>query len=158
MRYAFIKEQSDRHAVRTLCRMVQVHPSGYYAWRRQAESARAADDFVEYCDAFFRSTVLSEHCSSWYNGGRPGGFVHGLWPGSGSHVDLVHREPRWEDWEYEYLDEGGAGTGGGNRFMWFLGRGATRKEQDPDADMTPYIQNPADCDLRNLHELWWSYP
>jgi cation diffusion facilitator CzcD-associated flavoprotein CzcO len=28
----------------------------------------AADDFVEYCDAFFPTTVLSENCSSWSNG------------------------------------------------------------------------------------------
>jgi cation diffusion facilitator CzcD-associated flavoprotein CzcO len=28
----------------------------------------AADDFVEYCDAFFPTTVLSEECSSWSNG------------------------------------------------------------------------------------------
>lgn len=28
----------------------------------------AADDFVEFCDAFFPKTVLSENCSSWANG------------------------------------------------------------------------------------------
>lgn len=44
MRYAFIKVQSGLHAVRTLCQMMQVHPSGYYAWRQQAESARASED------------------------------------------------------------------------------------------------------------------
>ncbi|ROW14210.1 hypothetical protein VPNG_04322 [Cytospora leucostoma] len=29
---------------------------------------KAADDFVEYCDAFFSKTVLNDGCSSWYNG------------------------------------------------------------------------------------------
>lgn len=28
----------------------------------------ATDDFVEYCDAFFPTTVLTENCSSWSNG------------------------------------------------------------------------------------------
>lgn len=37
VRYAFIKVQSKSHAVRTLCQMMQVHPSGYYAWCQQAE-------------------------------------------------------------------------------------------------------------------------
>jgi hypothetical protein len=31
-------------------------------------SKEAADDFVEYSDAFFPKTVLSEGCSSWTNG------------------------------------------------------------------------------------------
>lgn len=31
-------------------------------------SKAATDDFIEYVDAFFSRTVLSDHCSSWYNG------------------------------------------------------------------------------------------
>jgi cation diffusion facilitator CzcD-associated flavoprotein CzcO len=31
-------------------------------------SKAATDDFVEYIDAFFAQTVLSDNCSSWYNG------------------------------------------------------------------------------------------
>ncbi len=85
-------------------------------------SAKAADDFQDYADAFFFKTVLSESCSSWYNGGRPGGRIHGLWPGSAGHVTAIRREPRWEDFEYEYLSETG------NRFLWYFGNGWTRKE------------------------------
>lgn len=33
-----------------------------------APSKAATDDFVEYCDAFFPTTVLTENCSSWSNG------------------------------------------------------------------------------------------
>ncbi|KAK7996419.1 hypothetical protein PG989_004459 [Apiospora arundinis] len=109
-------------------------------------SRRAADDFVEYCDAFFRSTVLTENCSSWYNGGRPGARIHGLWPGSGAHVELVLREPRWEDWEYTYLNRDG------NRLMWYFGNGHTRKEEDPASDMTRYVRDPSEIDLRTLHD------
>ncbi len=40
MRYAFIRDHERQHAVRTLCRVLKVHPSGYYAWRHQPRSAR----------------------------------------------------------------------------------------------------------------------
>lgn len=44
MRYAFIKAHERVHAVRRLCKVLDVHPSGYYAWRRAPESARAVED------------------------------------------------------------------------------------------------------------------
>ncbi|KAI0907693.1 4-hydroxyacetophenone monooxygenase [Ustulina deusta] len=115
-------------------------------------SKKAADEFVDYADAFFGKTVLSENCSSWYNSGKPGSRVHGLWPGSGAHLTQILREPRWEDWEYEYL------TQTGNRFAWYFGKGYTIKELDPNADMTPYLQDPEKIDIRDLHESWWNLP
>ncbi|KAI1480393.1 FAD/NAD(P)-binding domain-containing protein [Daldinia eschscholtzii] len=115
-------------------------------------SRKAADDFVQYSDAFFETTVLSENCSSWYNSGRPGSRIHGLWPGSAAHVTIIYREPRWEDWEYEYLSESG------NRLAWYFGVGSTLKEQDPNVDIVPYIKDPATIDLRDLHESWWDLP
>lgn len=115
-------------------------------------SKKAADDFVQYSDAFFDTTVLSENCSSWYNSGRPGSRIHGLWPGSAAEQTIVYRNPRWEDWEYEYLSETG------NRFAWYFGLGSTKKEQDPDSDITRYIRDPASIDLRDVHESWWDLP
>lgn len=115
-------------------------------------SAAAADEFVEYVDAFFATTVLADGCSSWYNGGRPGGRIHGVWPGTAGHVTAVRREPRWEDWEYEYLGDSR------NRFAWYFGNGWTAKEQDPDSDMTSYLRVPGEIDLRDLHESWWDLP
>lgn len=44
MRYAFIGEHSGRWPVRWLCSLLDVHPSGFYAWRRQPRSARAVED------------------------------------------------------------------------------------------------------------------
>ncbi|KAH8903537.1 FAD/NAD(P)-binding domain-containing protein [Coniochaeta sp. PMI_546] len=120
--------------------------------KTMSPSQKAADDFIEYADAFFAKTVLSDNCSSWYNGGRPGGRIHGVWPGSAGHVTAVRREPRWEDWEYEYLSDTG------NRFHWYFGNGWTRKEADPESDMTPYLQVPEKVDLRDYHESWWSLP
>lgn len=116
--------------------------------KSMAPSAKAADDFLEYSDAYFPTTVLSEKCSSWANGRRPGGRIHGLWPGSAAHVNVVRREPRWEDWEYEYL------SSSGNRFAYF-GDGWTKKELDPEADMTTYLKLPEEIDLRSLHESWF---
>lgn len=45
MRYAFIQQQAARLPVRTMCRLLEVHPSGYYAWRttrRKASSCQRA--------------------------------------------------------------------------------------------------------------------
>ena len=111
-------------------------------------SPKAADDFVSYSNAYFSRTVLTDHCSSWYNGGRPGGRIHGVWPGSGAHANIASREPRWEDWEYEYLSPSA------NRFAYF-GNGWTNKEQDPNSDMTSYLKLPQDTDLRNIHGSWF---
>ena len=44
MKYAFIKTHEAEHAVRTLCRVIGVHPSGYYAWRSEPQSRRALED------------------------------------------------------------------------------------------------------------------
>lgn len=44
MRYAFVRAQEDHYPVRRLCRMMQVHPSGYYAWRAEPLSVRAKED------------------------------------------------------------------------------------------------------------------
>lgn len=115
-------------------------------------SSQATDDFIAYSDAFFKKTVLSDHCSSWYNGGRPGARIHGIWPGSAAHLTIVRREPRWEDWNYQYLSETG------NRFQWYFGNGWTKREEDPESDMTPYLKAPEDTDLREIHESWWSIP
>jgi putative transposase len=44
VKYAFIKTHEAEHAVRTLCRVIDVHPSGYYAWRSEPQSRRALED------------------------------------------------------------------------------------------------------------------
>ncbi|KAF2756384.1 FAD/NAD(P)-binding domain-containing protein [Pseudovirgaria hyperparasitica] len=114
-------------------------------------SKKATDDFVEYADAFFPKTVLTDNCSSWANGGKAGQRIHGHWPGSAAHATIVRREPRWEDWEYEYI------SNSGNRFAYF-GNGFTKRETDAEYDMTPYLKLPADVDLRDLHEQWHELP
>lgn len=44
MKYAFIEIEAGNHAVRRLCRVMDVSRSGYYGWRNRGESRRAADD------------------------------------------------------------------------------------------------------------------
>jgi putative transposase len=44
VKYAFIEQESGNHAVRCLCKAMEVHPSGFYAWRLQPKSARQCDD------------------------------------------------------------------------------------------------------------------
>jgi transposase InsO family protein len=41
MRFAWIDEQKQRHAVITLCRTLSVSEQGYYAWCKRCESSRA---------------------------------------------------------------------------------------------------------------------
>ncbi|MGY4523806.1 hypothetical protein ACVWZT_000620 [Pseudomonas sp. TE21394] len=44
LKYAFIKKHSTDYPVRRLCQTLKVHPSGYYAWLAEPQSARAQED------------------------------------------------------------------------------------------------------------------
>lgn len=96
-------------------------------------------DFSEYIDAYFKRTVYSEDCNSWYRskGGR-GSRVTGLWPGSTLHAIETFRSPRWEDFEYVYEGENDGLEG--NRLSW-LGNGWSSTQIDDDGgDLAFYIQ------------------
>ncbi|KAE8153095.1 hypothetical protein BDV25DRAFT_137165 [Aspergillus avenaceus] len=125
--------------------------------KAMAPSKPATDDFVEYSDTFYPRTVWTanddstpgqKNCRSWYNGGRPGGRIHGLFPGSAAQVNFIRREPRWEDWDYTYTNPSG------NRFAFF-GNGWTKRELNKDADLVPHLQRPDTIDLRTYMEGWW---
>jgi transposase InsO family protein len=58
VRFAFIAARKAEHDVSTLCRMLRVRRSGYYAWFGREESARSKDDrrlTVEICAVFAES-------------------------------------------------------------------------------------------------------
>ena len=74
-------------------------------------SRRAVNLFSDFCDAYFKRTVYSEDCSSWYKTGGKHGRVTALWPGSSLHAIAALKKPRWEDFEFTYVD--------GNDFGWF---------------------------------------
>lgn len=44
MKYAFVRDHAAVFPVRRLCAVLDIHPSGYYAWRRSPHSARAIED------------------------------------------------------------------------------------------------------------------
>lgn len=119
----------------------------------------AADDFRAVIESFFPKTVLSENCSSWYNGGNPGGRILAVWPGSATHCTRAQRNPRWEDFEYTYRSKSG------NRFAWF-GNGWTKKDVEADkagsegVDFAVYLQKEAlggEVDLKGYMESWYEF-
>ncbi|PFH46267.1 hypothetical protein AMATHDRAFT_8031 [Amanita thiersii Skay4041] len=96
----------------------------------------AVDDFDEYLEAYFPTTVFSERCPSWYKMGKETGRVVGLWPGSCVHAIRALQYPRWEDYSSEPLDADN--TGRRNRFYW-LGDGNALADRDPTSDRAWYL-------------------
>ena len=103
---------------------------------------RAVRDFTRYCDAYFDKTVFKDDCQSWYRKdgqGVPSEHVTGLWPGSTLHCIEALRSPRWEDYEYEYLEEE---NGAEVNTMGWLGNGWAvnqLREQVRDVDLSWYL-------------------
>jgi hypothetical protein len=93
-------------------------------------SKRSVHNFVAYCHEYFKGTVYSLECSSWYKGGKSTGPVVALWPGSSIQSAKVLENPRWEDWEYTYVD--------GNEFGWF-GDGWSEMDRNDTLDRTFYL-------------------
>ena len=100
--------------------------------------------FTDYCDAYFKRTVFSDKgCSSWYKSApanitdpaerREKSRVSAIWPGSSAHaVETFKSGPRWEDFEYTYVD--------GNELGW-LGDGWTVPEREVDAEGLSWYLN-----------------
>ncbi|QWD31105.1 IS3 family transposase [Polynucleobacter paneuropaeus] len=44
LKYAFIKKHQHEHAIRTMCKVLRVHHSGYYAWLKEPLSSRAYEN------------------------------------------------------------------------------------------------------------------
>ncbi|KAF5312247.1 hypothetical protein D9619_002761 [Psilocybe cf. subviscida] len=96
--------------------------------------AEAVDDFERYIDSYFPKTVFGSKCRSWYKAGKEEGRVVALWPGAPAHCARALTHPRWEDYDYQYLD--GATNG---RFYW-LGDGNTKADIDPTQDKAWYLR------------------
>ncbi|OGM48979.1 hypothetical protein ABOM_003090 [Aspergillus bombycis] len=100
------------------------------------------ESFTQYTEEYFKRTVYSAECASWYKSSPPGtspqaqqrGRVTALWPGSSLHAIRALRRVRWEDFEISPYD--------GNGFGWF-GNGWTVQEKAPQIEdgITPYLDN-----------------
>ncbi|PVH70548.1 hypothetical protein DL98DRAFT_436841, partial [Cadophora sp. DSE1049] len=63
-------------------------------------------DFSEYVSEYFKRTVFTDECRSWYKVGKGDTErVVGLWPGSSQDCIEVLRAPRWEDIDFESREE-----------------------------------------------------
>ncbi|EWG38643.1 hypothetical protein FVEG_01817 [Fusarium verticillioides 7600] len=113
----------------------------------EAKPERVAD-FSQYIDEYFKGTVYTDECSSWYRSGRLGSRIVALWPGSSVQCLEVLRSPRWEDYKFESADPTG------NLLRW-MGNGWSQvlTEGDPswflDADVVdaPYEGKPEDSEF-----------
>ncbi|KAF4943566.1 hypothetical protein FGADI_13324 [Fusarium gaditjirri] len=102
--------------------------------------ASRVQDFADYIGEYFKKTVYMDDCKSWYKvGGGHGDKISALWPGSVMHALETLRAPRWEDFEFEEMDE--------NRFRW-LGNGWSMcvMEEEEQGDPSWYI-NPDIVDV-----------
>lgn len=126
--------------------------------KSMAIKPRRVRDFTKVIDAYFKGTVFMDDCKSWY---RKGDQVTGLWPGSTLHCIEALRSPRWEDYEYEYADEGNGDEA--NQMAW-LGNGWSVnqvEERDYAWYLMPEFQSPPTAPLPEGHPLYtiraWSH-
>jgi hypothetical protein len=62
--YEFIKARMDEHPVRMMCRLLDVAPSGYYAWLNKPVSDRTIEDanfYVSYARHSRPATAFTAH-------------------------------------------------------------------------------------------------
>ncbi|KAL3464645.1 putative dimethylaniline monooxygenase [Aspergillus heterothallicus] len=88
----------------------------------------AVDDFRRHRELFLLRTAWSSPCRSWFKGGTIDGPIM-MWPGSRLHFFEALKEPRYEDYEWEYQHN--------NRFSYF-GNGFSQREIDGD-NITWYV-------------------
>ena len=102
MRYAFIKAQGSNLPVRHLCQWLEVHPSGYYAWRKKPRSPRTIenDRLTSLIKQFWRESggvygyrkIYSDLRA--YGEGCSRNRVHRLMRAAGLRAQVGYRRPR----------------------------------------------------------------
>ncbi|KAF5561492.1 sterigmatocystin biosynthesis monooxygenase stcW [Fusarium napiforme] len=91
-------------------------------------------DFKTYMAQVTQKMVWSDNCRHSHNIKPNWGQSSITWPGSTLHYLEAMREPRFEDYDFEYS---------GNRFAW-LGNGLSQTEWDPTADLAYYVRDEDD--------------
>jgi hypothetical protein len=134
-------EQVHVYVAQVLQKMSQGNIKTVEPKRKQVEN------FSAFCENYFKRTVFTDTCPSWYKSSPPGtsakdklrGSVTVLWPGSSVHAMKALESPRWEDFELGLLD--------GNDFGWF-GNGWTVAEKLGDLEGISWYLNKT----KYLHE------
>ena len=108
--------------------------------RTMEPKKEAVQNFTDFCDKYFKRTVFSAECGSWYKSSPPGtsaeerkrGRVTALWPGSSCHAIKALERPRFEDFELTFVES--------NPMAWF-GDGWTVAEREGDVEGLTYYLN-----------------
>ncbi|KAI5460939.1 putative monooxygenase [Mariannaea sp. PMI_226] len=65
---------------------------------------KALSSWVSHLDRYFPDTVHVDNCTSWY---KLNDKIIGLWPGSSLHAMKTLMNPRWEDYDYQRMENEG---------------------------------------------------
>lgn len=68
-------------------------------------SPRANEVYSKHIDMYFTRTIYTQPCKSWMKRGKEVGRVVTLWPGSSQHGVVAFKNPRFEDFVFEYMPE-----------------------------------------------------
>ncbi|KAJ9631215.1 hypothetical protein H2204_008300 [Knufia peltigerae] len=129
-----IAEAVALYVVQILQRLAQGNVKTIEPKKKQVEN------FTNYCDAYFKRTVFSAECGSWYKSAPPNatreermkGRVTALWPGSSIHAVRALEHVRFDDFEMTTVD--------GNDFGWF-GDGWAVAERSGDVEGLSWYLN-----------------
>lgn len=88
-----------------------------------------ARQFHEHADLYLKRTAWASPCSSWFKDGKRDGQLT-IYPGSRLHFMQLLENPRYEDYNIEYLDD--------KNLFSFLGNGFATREFDG-RDITNYL-------------------
>jgi hypothetical protein len=93
---------------------------------------KAVKAYVAHCEKYFNETVYSDQCRTWMRGCKnyPDRVI-AIYPGSYLHFRKVLGNPRWEDFEYEMVDE--------DNIFAFFGNGMTEQDMDMKGNFSPYM-------------------
>lgn len=112
-------------------------------------SVRASVQFNRRINEFSKTSCVCRGIDGYYTERDTEGNVRlkGSWPGTMTHALSMLREPRWEDYDYEYLHPDDPYSYFGSGKTWI---------DDHDGDKTFYLTEPGKVSIRNVHEGWVS--
>ena len=87
------------------------------------------DKYNEHVQQWIKRTVWTQNCRSWFKNNETN-RVTALWPGTGLHYTEAIIQPRYEDYDIDYLHDN----------PWaILGNGYTWAEKTEGEDATPFL-------------------